>query len=544
MGAGFSSCNHLKRWRGRLLILCLASSGSFSEIRGPFRLLAQSGLPLEARYNQAIQQFQAGDYATACGTATSLVAENPDYFAVHNLLGLCQTQKGNLDSAAVHFRKSIRLNHKFVDARINLAVNRAQRGELQEGMQQFREVLRLDPANLNALFNLGKLELLAKRADNAVTHLLQASKLAPQDVSIRLSLAQAYLASGQMKEASPLVSSIVQERSPAPLKLSAAMIAFELGDEPLGRQGVQDALEKAPSLAAQVLALARQASQQEKYELSRDLLAAVEPALGSLAEWNALQGYNHYQLGDPEKALLQLQQALKLDPHNESYYLKIGELMLFHNSDQAAQAFFEAGLEVLPNSALLHYGLAVSCLDRNSNLRKLEEHVETALKLQPTFEPALKLLCVALRQQADWGRLHEAADRLIRMNSRSSSGYFYKAVALIGLGPLQDDEGYRQEVGPLLQQAVRLNPNDPEPRIALGKVLIGLDRTAEAIAELETATRLNPDSSEAHFQLARAYRKGDMTEKHAKAIDDFKRLKTAEQAKRSQGWKALFQVQN
>lgn len=499
---------------------------------------------LGARYNDAIQQFQAGNFSEACGRAARIVEENPNYYAVYNLLGLCQTQDGNFDSAAVHFRMSIQLNPRFVDARVNLAVNRAHRGDLQEGMRQFSEALKLEPANLTALFNLGKLQLLARRTDEAVKHLLQASKLAQKDVAIRLSLAEAYLASSRKEAAKEVVAKILRERHPANVNLSAAVLALGAGDETLGRQGLQKALQGDVQIEAKVLGLARKASEEKRYDLSWTLLAAVESTGGTSPEWNALQGYNHYKLGDPEKALVLLQRAVNLEPTNEDYYLKMGELMLFHNSDHAAQAFFEAGLEVLPNSALLHYGLAVSCLNRNANLKKLQEHVQAALKLQPSFEPALKLLCVALRQQSDWNRLREESDRLIQLHARSPAGYFFKAVSMIEAGPIGGDRSQTGEAAQLLRHSIMLDPEDSEPRVALGKLLIGLDQTAEAISELEKATSLSPDSTEAYFQLAKAYRKAGLEEKYARAISDFKRLEAEQQARGTTGWLALFQVKH
>ncbi|MCS6952776.1 MAG: tetratricopeptide repeat protein [Bryobacterales bacterium] len=60
------------------------------------------------------------------------------------------------------------------------------------------------------------------------------------------------------------------------------------------------------------------------------------------------------------------------------------------------------------------------------------------------------------------------------------------------------------------REAIRLDPNYPAPRIALGASLLALGRAEEAVTELESAVRIAPREPLARLHLARAYeRRGD-----------------------------------
>jgi tetratricopeptide (TPR) repeat protein len=58
----------------------------------------------------------------------------------------------------------------------------------------------------------------------------------------------------------------------------------------------------------------------------------------------------------------------------------------------------------------------------------------------------------------------------------------------------------------LLQNLVKERPRDYRTRVALGKTFRKLGRPQEAQREFRTAIQLDPDTPDAHFQLAQAYK--------------------------------------
>jgi tetratricopeptide (TPR) repeat protein len=452
---------------GLCLLIARATSAGHPE--------ATSSRKLSNRYNDAIQHFRSGDFGSGCLAADQMMQEHPNYYGAYNLGGLCAAKRGDFRQAELHFRKSLFLNPKFVDGRVNLATNLAAQGQGQEAISQFREVIELNPSHVTALYNLGKLELFAGSHQSAVRHLQRAKKLAPKDVQVSLALAKGLSKSQQYADAAAVLDSVQSEGQ-------------------------------------------------------------------SSSEWHALRGYADYKLDNPEKALEHLRQAIQMNPRSEDYYLKMGELMLFHRSTDAAKAFFETGLQQLPNSALMHYGLAVCYFVDQSDPKQFEEHLETALKIEPKFEPALSLLCQSFKQNSQWTSLRETAERLLGLNPQAHEGYYYKAVALIQNHPAAPAENSLQEARQLLEEAIRLEPDSVDPRIACGKLLIQLDEIPQAIIQLQRAAALSPDLAETYFHLANAYRRTGERGKRDLALTRFQTLKDQDLEKRAAGWKSLFRV--
>jgi tetratricopeptide (TPR) repeat protein len=77
---------------------------------------------------------------------------------------------------------------------------------------------------------------------------------------------------------------------------------------------------------------------------------------------------------------------------------------------------------------------------------------------------------------------------------------------------------------PYAEQAVQLAPRLAEAHFLLGAIRLGLDRTEGAIAELETAQRLDPGEARIYFQLSRAYARAGRNEDAARANAAFLRL--------------------
>jgi tetratricopeptide (TPR) repeat protein len=93
-------------------------------------------------------------------------------------------------------------------------------------------------------------------------------------------------------------------------------------------------------------------------------------------------------------------------------------------------------------------------------------------------------------------------------------------------------EGRYEEALPYAESAVLAEPDFFAAHNALGRALLELDQVDRAIAELETAARLAPNSVQTFFSLARAYQKAGRTEDVKRARETFVRLDAALRAER------------
>jgi len=76
------------------------------------------------------------------------------------------------------------------------------------------------------------------------------------------------------------------------------------------------------------------------------------------------------------------------------------------------------------------------------------------------------------------------------------------------------------------QEAARIEPRNPAAHNLAGRALMELNRTQEAIPELVLATRLAPQNSGFHLNLARAYQKGGDKALATKEIATFNELES------------------
>jgi tetratricopeptide (TPR) repeat protein len=534
--AGFTSlvarCQALRSQRVFLLVVLGLFGGSTLYAQSP------STQSTSARYGEALKLVRAGDFARGCEAAEELTQKLPSFYAAYNLLGLCATQSGDRQKAEAFFRRSLQLSPRFLEARINLAVNLAERGNTRDAVSEFNQVLNLDPKNVTSLYNLGRLELATGAADKAVMPLRRAHRIAPQDWTITVSLADALLATRQRVPALELLAPVVRNAQESEALIAAALVALRAKDEALGREAVGKALRLDTALKTRLLTLARVASVQGKDLSVRALLEVAEPPVKDSAEWNALYGYSLYKLGDPKGAMVYLRRALELSPDVEDYYLKMGEMLLHSNSGEAAVAFFQAGLERLPRSPLLHYGLAVSYWSYETDLRPARESIEKALRLEPDFQQALSLLCQLAYRQEDWTALGDAADRLMRTSPKLYEGPYYKGLAVAEGIHVPKPCAVFEQARHLFEQALRLDPGSAKVHLALGKLLLKHGQLSLAIPEFERAVRADPENPDAYYNLATAYRNVGQREKSTQAFSKFEQLNV----KQPQGREVLFQV--
>jgi tetratricopeptide (TPR) repeat protein len=169
---------------------------------------------------------------------------------------------------------------------------------------------------------------------------------------------------------------------------------------------------------------------------------------------------------------------------------EIGELLTESKYDQAFPKF-EALIKEYPSRPFLHYfyGTALAALSRYDDA---EEQFRQEIARTPGSElPYVQIASIALK--------------------RRDAG---KALTLA-------------------QQAVRLASREAEPHYLLGRSYLELGKDKEAVEELETAGKIAPASAQIHFNLAKAYAKGNQPDKAAEERAIFSHLNELLEQQRS-----------
>ena len=98
------------------------------------------------------------------------------------------------------------------------------------------------------------------------------------------------------------------------------------------------------------------------------------------------------------------------------------------------------------------------------------------------------------------------------------------AEALIQIAHIETRRGNAIAALPLAEKAVSLAPDVPAGRLVLGQALLDMERTDDAIVQLERAVALAPESGMIYFALSRAYQRAGRTEEATRAREEFLRL--------------------
>ena len=359
-----------------------------------------------------------------------------------------------------------------------------------------------------ALLELGSKYNRMGQFDKAVTVLERAVKLAPKLDGARLELGISLARLHRYKEASATLQGVAPPDAATQLmvyrRLKAA-IASALGDNAAAAKEMAQALQLSPDNRDLMLATAVaqfRAGQLDaalaNAELAKNARAdsATENLIGDIQE----------KRGDSLAAVRSYQAAVALSPNDEQYRVALALELLRHETFDAAILVLEPAVKQFPDSIRLRVALGLAYFLVNRDADGTRALVD-AMGLDQRHEFSLDSLGQILIDQSD---TPDAVVVKQLCDSADANPNFGKQQAICGglLLRRQSDSGDTTPAPGVLarlQTAVRLSPGDPIARCQLGKAYDLGGQWAAARAQMEQCVRLRPDSTEAHYRLARVY---------------------------------------
>lgn len=95
--------------------------------------------------------------------------------------------------------------------------------------------------------------------------------------------------------------------------------------------------------------------------------------------------------GRPDEATLQYREALRLDPRLAQAHNGLGSALILQHRDDDAMQEFNRALELKPDLPSAHLNIAIVML-RKGDTAGARRHLETALSIDPAYEPARNVL--------------------------------------------------------------------------------------------------------------------------------------------------------
>lgn len=227
------------------------------------------------------------------------------------------------------------------------------------------------------------------------------------------------------------------------------------------------------------------------------LLRTEPPSSPEAQRLTALIGIADYGVGDYAAAVPHLKAAALNEPQNLQYRLLLAHSCLSSRQFQCVLDTYKEILTLNAESAEADM-LAGEALDEMRNHNGAIEQFRAAVKADPR-EPNVHFgLGYLLWTQNQF----EEASKEFQAELENVPGNA-QAMALLADCYMQLNRA--DEAGPLLQQALKIDPNLPHAHLDMGILDADGGKREDAIRELKIAARLSPEDPNPHWRLARLY---------------------------------------
>jgi len=245
------------------------------------------------------------------------------------------------------------------------------------------------------------------------------------------------------------------------------------------------------------LALFKAGELKQALQIFDPLLKSQPPSSPEAQRLTTLIGLAHYGLGEYAAAIPYLKQATAADPRNLPF-----RLILAHSCLSSRQ--FQCVLDVYHEILLLNAESAEADMLAGEALDEMNDHVaatqqfRAAVKANPQ-EPNVHFgLGYLLWVQAQYEESAQEFQAELANVPNHVQALAYLADANLKMN-------HPEVALPLIEKAIRINPEMEMPHLDLGILYADSGRRDDALRELKVAARLNPNDVNVHWRLARLY---------------------------------------
>lgn len=223
--------------------------------------------------------------------------------------------------------------------------------------------------------------------------------------------------------------------------------------------------------------------------------AGLERALavdGTNELWMSMLATAYERLGRHAEAEATHRRAISLRPKAWTGYNELGTFYVRQRRYAEAAEAFSMVVELAPDSFRGHANLGVVYFAQGV-MDSAVTAFERSMAIRPNFQAASNLGTAAFARR-DYARAVIAFERASALNEREYRVWINLGDAYLWNGSgWQAHEAFTKACG-LLDERVRVNPNDPQVLIALGECSAALGRTSDAQGYLDRAVAAAPES--------------------------------------------------
>jgi tetratricopeptide (TPR) repeat protein len=400
-------------------------------------------------------------------------------------------QDGKLDEGLAAAQKAVAANPGAPSARYAIGRIQEAMGHNQEGIAAYNEVLKVFPGSLDSQLGLARLYLTSGRADDALHFAQQVLGVQPANEIALVVEARAQMSKRNVAAAERPVKTL-EAIAPGSSRVQATLGMFYTlkGDVRNGRASYEKALVTDPFNADALGGLAVLDIADKKPEAARarfDAALAKQPDSVPLL---AAAARAYTAMKDYPRAEKTLKRIVKLDPANAVASAQLGEVYMAQNRTDEALSEFEAMARRDPKSVVAHT-MAGMLLGAQHKRDAAKKHYEDALSVDERAPVAANNL--AWMYVEDGGNL----DVALQLAQAAKSAAPDSGDVDDTLGVIYLKKGLMTQALAALKGSVEKNPTNPTFKYHLGLAYAKNGDAASARQTLETALKLDPNSTDA-----------------------------------------------
>lgn len=501
-------------------------------------------------FKRALLNMQLGDYKAARVDSQALMAKAAKHPGANYIRGLLQYEAGNYDEAIAALSVTEPAFKQYPLSLFFLASANLNKGNMEAAINQADRFHKSNPNSVQGRKLLAMIRM--QQGDFASVQSLLEPVLVndPDDIDALNLASNALLQEGKTSEAIELlgrVATLQPDSAEAKVRLGAGLLMDGKGDDAL--QPIQAALKMDPNtpMADMLLVL--------NYLKKKDYPAAIAAAKSyqqrepeNVAPYNLL-GRVFQEAGKPDQARKAFQGALALDSADQGANTYLAEMALAENDLVSARNYYKT---ILAANTSSHQALIqLASLDsREGKERAMVDRLETAMAVAPAaLEPRVILAryYLAKDKPAQVPPLFTTLDTaqqqtpqvlqlmaLSQLATKNASAAQFSLEQLLKVAPdsaqirhllamAAAEQGKSERMLEELQRSLELDENYFPARLALAKLALATNDTAQFEQQIVKLAEEAPDNPEVLLmQAAAAQRAGDLATARRAAEKAFK----------------------
>jgi putative PEP-CTERM system TPR-repeat lipoprotein len=281
----------------------------------------------------------------------ALAAAYPRSAEVRGQLGSLHLMRGELAKARAEFTAALALNPNALESQAGLIAIDAREGRVADARQRVEARVAQMPTDAATSLMAARAYALLKepaRAEETLKRLLERD---PNNLQAYADLAQLYVSQKRLDEARTSFERLAERQPNSPVPHTMVGMIHQLqgrAPEATRHYELAVAADRRTPVAANNLAWAY-AEKGEKLEVALELAKTAKEVLPQSAEVNDTLGFVYLQKKTPDLAISPLREAVKLDPANPRYRLRLGIALARSGQAAAARQEIEPVLRAYPD---------------------------------------------------------------------------------------------------------------------------------------------------------------------------------------------------